>query len=62
MISRMSATSIPAGQIALSIALLILSIIYSIHAVGKLFRAQALLSGKPFKVKEFIKAFNFREH
>ncbi|NPV41558.1 MAG: ABC transporter permease [Anaerolineae bacterium] len=57
MISRMSATAIPAGQLALSIGLLTLAIIFSIRAVGRLFRAQALLSGKPFRVKEFLQAF-----
>ncbi len=60
MISRMSATRIPAGQLALSLALLALAIIYAQRAVGRLFRAQALLSGKPFSVKEFIRAFRWR--
>jgi len=61
MISRLSATSVPAGQLALSVGLLVLSIIYSMRAVARLFRAQALLSGKPFKVKEYLKAFGFHK-
>jgi ABC-2 type transport system permease protein len=60
MISRMSATEIPAWQIALSIGLLLLAIVYALRAVSRLFRAQALLSGKPFRVKEFLKAFSLR--
>lgn len=57
MISRMSATSIPAWQLALSILLLIIFIILAIRSVARIFRAQALLSGKPFNAKEYFQAF-----
>ena len=57
MISRMSAASIPAWQLAVSVTLLLLAIIYTMRIVSRMFRAQALLSGKPFKVKTFVSAF-----
>lgn len=61
MISRMSATSIPAWQLVAAVILLLISIVAVTKAVVHIFRAQALLSGKPFKVKEFIHAFFARE-
>ena len=57
MISRMSAASIPAWQLAVSVTLLLLAILYTMRIVSRMFRAQALLSGKPFKVKTFVNAF-----
>jgi ABC-2 type transport system permease protein len=57
MVSRMSAAAIPAWQLAVSVSFLILSILAANQGVIRLFRAQALLSGKPFNVKEFINAF-----
>ncbi len=57
MVSRMSAAAIPAWQIALSILFLVLTIILTMRTVARIFRAQALLSGKPFNVKVYIRAF-----
>ena len=57
MISRMSATTVPGWKIVLSVVLLISAIIFVVRVVARLFRAQALLSGKPFKVKEYLQAF-----
>lgn len=56
MVSRMSATSVPHWQIFLSIIVLIITEFFAIKSVARIFRAQSLLSGKPFKAKEFILA------
>lgn len=61
MISRMSATSIPAWQLVISILLLIISIVLAIRSVARIFRAQSLLSGKPFNAKEYFQAFLIKE-
>ncbi|MDK2981929.1 MAG: type transport system permease protein [Chloroflexota bacterium] len=60
MISRMSATAVPLWQTALSVFLLLLTIVYTIRSVARIFRAQALLAGKPFKVLDFVKAFRLK--
>jgi ABC-2 type transport system permease protein len=57
MVSRMSAAAVPGWQIALSIFLLLIAIVYTIRSVARIFRAQALLAGKPFKVLDFVRAF-----
>ncbi len=57
MISRMSATTVPIWQILLSIGLMIVTILFVVKSVARFFRAQSLLSGKSFNVKEYLKAF-----
>lgn len=54
MVSRMSATAVPVWQIALSILLLVATVYIVVKSVARMFRAQSLLSGKPFNAKEFI--------
>jgi len=56
MIARMSVTAVPVWQITLSIGLLILTTIYVTKAIFRLFRAQTLLSGKPFKITDYFQA------
>ncbi len=56
MVSRMSATSVPAWQIGLSILILIGAILFTTRAAARFFRAQELLSGKSFRTKDFISA------
>jgi ABC-2 type transport system permease protein len=60
MVSRMSAAAVPLWQVALSIVLLLVAIVYTIRSVARIFRAQALLAGKPFKVLDFVKAFRIK--
>ena len=60
MVSRMSAAAVPAWQVALSIFLLLIAIVYTIRSVARIFRAQALLAGKPFKVLDFVRAFRLK--
>ena len=57
MVSRMSATFVPLWQVLLSIGILILTVFFVIKNVARLFRAQSLLSGKPFNAKEYFLAF-----
>ena len=56
MVARMTVTTVPVWQIALSIGLLAITIAYVTQAILKLFRAQTLLSGKPFKAKDYFLA------
>jgi ABC-2 type transport system permease protein len=56
MIARMTAATVPVWQIALSIGLLGITIVYVTQAILRLFRAQTLLSGKPFKAKDYFSA------
>lgn len=56
MVARMAVTTVPAWQIALSIGSLVITIAYVTQAILKLFRAQTLLSGKPFKAKDYFLA------
>jgi ABC-2 type transport system permease protein len=59
MVARMTVTTVPEWQIALSIGLLVITIAYVTQAILNLFRAQTLLSGKPFKAKDyFLALFN----
>ena len=57
MVSRMSATLVPVWQITLAIILQIVSTIFIVRGVSRMFRAQTLLSGKPFHLKEYLNAF-----
>lgn len=57
MMTRISAVSVPAWQIAASIALLLLTIFLAMRAVSGMFRAQTLLSGQAFSLKRFASAF-----
>jgi len=55
MIMRASVTTIPAGQLALSIALLTLTVIGVIWLAGRLFRVNTLLMGKTPRLKDIPK-------
>ncbi|HMM27338.1 MAG: ABC transporter permease [Chloroflexota bacterium] len=55
MIMRASVTSIPAGELALSIGLLVLTVIFVIWLSGRLFRVNTLLMGKTPKFKDIPK-------
>ena len=57
MVSRMAATAVPIAQIALAIFLQIAATVFTIRGVSRMFRAQTLLSGKPFNLKEYLTAF-----
>ena len=61
MVSRMSAATIPFWQLITAVILLLVSIVLVTKAVVRIFRAQALLSGKPFRVKTFLQAFFIKE-
>ncbi len=54
MMTRLAAGSVPIWQIILAVLLLILSAVWVIKSVSKLFQAQYLLSGKEFKFKDFM--------
>lgn len=55
MIMRASVTSIPAGELALSIGLLALTVAFVIWLSGRLFRVNTLLMGKTPKFKDLPK-------
>lgn len=56
MMLRLAATQVPLWQILSAILLLIVAGLLTIRAVTGLFRAQTLLSGQPFKMKNLFKA------
>ena len=55
MIMRASVTTIPAGQLALSVVLLVIAVAFVIWLSGRLFRVNTLLSGSTPKVKDIPK-------
>jgi ABC-2 type transport system permease protein len=56
MMTRLSAGSVPAWQLACAVILLLVSIALAIRSVAGFFRAQNLLSGQAFSMKLFFKA------
>ena len=56
MLSRISAASIPLWQILVSLGLLACACVFVVRSVSRLFRAQVLLSGNPFKARAFFRA------
>jgi len=57
MLIRLGFGQVPAGQIALSLALLAVSIVLSLWAGAKVFRAGLLMYGKRPGLKDLIQAF-----
>lgn len=55
MMTRLAATAVPLWQILLAQALLVLTIFGIIRLTTRLFQAQTLLSGQPFKLWRFFK-------
>jgi ABC-2 type transport system permease protein len=56
MITRLTAGSVPAWQLALSLCLMLITAFLVVRAVAGLFRAQTLLTGQNFNLLLFIKA------
>lgn len=56
MVMRMTVTAVPIWQLALSLGLLVITVILVLRAVGKIFRTQMILSGQPFTVRRYIRA------
>jgi len=56
MISRLAAIDIPLWQLILSAAILAVTVVIVLRSVARLFRAQTLLSGNPFRPMDFFKA------
>lgn len=57
MIARMAKTTVPFWQIGLSVTLQLLTAMFIVWTIAKLFRAQAILSGQKFSVKRYFAAF-----
>jgi len=53
----MSATLVPVWQVLLAISLQIAAIVFIVRSVSRAFRAQTLLSGKSFKLRNFFNVF-----
>jgi len=56
MVMRLTVTAVPLWQLALSLGLLVITVILVIRAVGKIFRTQMILSGQPFTVRRYLRA------
>jgi len=60
MITRMTAGEVPLWQAGLAAALQLMTVIFILRLVARLFRAQHLLSGQPFNVSRFLRALTGR--
>jgi ABC-2 type transport system permease protein len=56
MLMRMTSTTVPAWQIAVSLILLLLAGVGAIRLMARLFRAQTLLSGEAISARRFLSA------
>ena len=56
MVMRLTVTAVPLWQLALSLGLLVITVILVLRAVGKIFRTQMILSGQPFTVRRYLRA------
>lgn len=54
MMLRLSITSVPVWQLALSVVVLMLTAIFILRVVARMFRAQTMLSGQPMTVKNIF--------
>lgn len=60
--TRLAVGPVPLWQLLLSIGLMILTIIFLIRAVSRMFQAQQLLTGKRFKIGLFLRTLFGHEH
>jgi ABC-2 type transport system permease protein len=56
MLMRMTASVVPAWQLAVSLVLLAAAVVATIWLMARLFRAQTLLSGEPLSARRFVEA------
>lgn len=56
MIMRLTIGGVPLWQPLLAVGLMVLTAIFVVRSVARMFRAQALLSGQPFSARRFTKA------
>jgi hypothetical protein len=56
MIMRLTIGGVPLWQPLLAAGLMVLTAIFTIRAIARMFRAQTLLSGQPFSAKRFARA------
>lgn len=56
MMARLAAGGVPAWQVPFAAALLAFTAVLILRLVARMFRAQSLLSGQPFKLKNYFKA------
>ena len=57
MMTRLTTAFVPLWQLLLAIALMVLTVVWIVVSVTRLFHAQVMLSGTPLKLKRFMKAF-----
>jgi ABC-2 type transport system permease protein len=57
MITRMIVTQVPAWQPPAAAALQAVAVVIIVRAVARMFRAQVMLSGQPFSVRRYLRAF-----
>ncbi len=56
MVTRLTIGGVPLWQPLLASGILVLTIVFVVRAVARMFRTQVLLSGQPFSAKRFAKA------
>ena len=57
MIARMTQITVPLWQVVLAAVLQLLAAIFIVRLVARLFHAQHMLSGQPFSVQRYFRAF-----
>jgi hypothetical protein len=55
MMLRLVVINVPAWQLTLSVAILLLTAIFILRAVAGMFRAQTMLSGQPLSMRNFYR-------
>ncbi|HEY42798.1 MAG TPA: ABC transporter permease [Anaerolineae bacterium] len=59
MIMRLTIGGVPLWQILLAVGLMMLTAVFVVRAVARMFRAQVLLSGQPFSARRYTRALLF---
>lgn len=57
MMTRLAAVNVPWWQLLVAVILLVATAILVVRGVARMFRAQTLLSGQPFSLRRFLRAF-----
>lgn len=57
MMTRLASGTVPLWQLLLAVGLMMVTVVWIIVSVTRLFHAQIMLAGSPLKLKRFIKAF-----
>jgi len=60
MVMRVTIGGVPTWQLLLTVVLMIVTAVFIVRAVARMFRAQTLLSGQPFSIRRYFQALTGR--